>query len=278
MKIAGIPRNPQNSPNMSNKDMAIFSEITERLKERGHSIQILDEKEVIPNTFDAVFHMSRTEITLKNLSEYEKSGRHTINTVNGVQNCSRNKVIEIFDRHKIRQPAFCVISSDKTIPNLKYPGWLKKYRGWSYCIHDVQYVKSEQELREGIKKLAENGCTEYVYCEHITGDLIKFYGVTASDFFRYRYPEPSSTKFGLEKINGPAHKYKFDEKELRTTVFEAARTLGITVFGGDCIITENREIFIIDFNDFPSFSAYTKEAAEAITDCIEKTLQRKNNF
>ena len=36
MKIAGIPRNPKNSPNMSDKDMLLFSEIAE---EQGISRQ-----------------------------------------------------------------------------------------------------------------------------------------------------------------------------------------------------------------------------------------------
>ena len=43
MKIAGIPRNPENSPNMSDKDMRLFHEIAEELRKSGHSVTLLDE-------------------------------------------------------------------------------------------------------------------------------------------------------------------------------------------------------------------------------------------
>ena len=271
MRIAGIPRNPKNSPNMSDKDMQLFHKIAEELKSAGHTVEVLDEKESIDKKYDAIFHMSRTESTLEKLAECETNGTFVTNPVAGVKNCSRRKFVEILKRNNIRQPEYTVIDtatgcSEK--PQL--PGWLKKSEGWACCATDVQFVATNEEYTQALATLAANGCSEAIFCEHINGDIVKFYAIRGEEFFRYHYPDPATTKFGLEKINGAPQMHKFDAEELRTTALRAAAALSINIFGGDCIITAEGEIYIIDINDFPSFSAYGSEAAKKIATSIIK--------
>jgi hypothetical protein len=43
-----------------------------------------------------------------------------------------------------------------------------------------------------------------------------------------------------------------------------AAAVGLQVYGGDCIVTVDGAWYMIDFNDWPSFSRCREEAAEAI--------------
>jgi hypothetical protein len=269
MKIAGIPRNPKNSPNMSDKDMQLFHQIVNELKNSGHTVEILDEQQEISDGYDAIFHMTRTANTLEKLASCESKGVYVTNSANGVKNCSREKFVEIFTKYKIKQPAYTRINiTSKALTPPFLPGWLKKSDGWSCNAEDVQFVTSIEEYQKALSALSAKGCSEALFCEHIAGDIIKFYGVQSEDFFRWYYPNPTATKFGLEKINGEPQKYKFNSKELREIAFRAANALNINIFGGDCIISPHGGIYIIDFNDCPSFSAFRDEAAKKISTSI----------
>ena len=56
--------------------------------------------------------------------------------------------------------------------------------------------------------------------------------------------------------------------KLRDEARRLARITGLTVWGGDAILTP--EPIIIDFNDWPSFAPCREEAAEAIARLIVK--------
>lgn len=269
MKIAAIARNPENSPNMSDKDMQLFHKIAEELKACGHTVEILEEKDDISAKYDAVFHMSRTAATLEKLATCEAKGIYVTNPVKGVKNCSRREFIAILDANNIAQPRHTYINTTtENNKKLKFPGWLKKSKGWSRNACDVQFAASAAEYEKALARLAATGCDEAIYCEHISGDIVKFYGVRSEEFFRYHYPDPEKTKFGLEKINGTPQRHTFAPEKLRETAMRAAKAIGINIFGGDCIITADGEIYIIDINDFPSFAAYRDEAAKNIATSI----------
>lgn len=271
MKIAGIPRNPENSPNMSDKDMLLFNKIVEELREKGHTVKILTDEDNFSAEYDAIFHMTRNTATLDKLTKCEKKGVYIINPVEGVKNCSREKFVEIFNRNNIKQPSYLYINTSiPIIDNLHFPGWIKNSKGWSCSVEDVQFVKNEEEYKKALFTLAAKGCKDALFFNHIAGDIIKFYGIQDEDFFRWYYPDPTSTKFGLEKINGKQQKYQFKTEKLRKIAFQAAKALNIKIFGGDCIITREGEIYIIDLNDFPSFTAYRDEAAKKIATTIVK--------
>ena len=131
----------------------------------------------------------------------------------------------------------------------------------------MSYVTSFGEAAEALKKIKEYGCDSAIFSKHIEGDIIKFYGVE-DGYFTHSYPNPEKTKFGLEKINGTPKGHIFDERELRQKAFEAAKSLGLSIFGGDCIVTPKGEIYFIDINDFPSFSAVRETASHHIAKLI----------
>ena len=110
----------------------------------------------------------------------------------------------------------------------------------------------------------QRGITDWVVEAHLPGDLLKFYGV-AGGFFQYFYPSDDGiSKFGDEQRNGLAHHYAFDTTQLQTMVEQVAALTGVEVYGGDVIVAPSGEFFLIDFNDWPSFSRCRETAAKAI--------------
>ena len=101
--------------------------------------------------------------------------------------------------------------------------------------------------------------------QHCPGDIIKFYGIGYT-FFHYSYP--AGGKFGKEQLNGAPKHYSFDADKLKDIAQRAAKAVGLEVFGGDAIITPQGDIFLIDLNDFPSFTAIRDIAAAEIAKLI----------
>lgn len=268
MKIAAIARNPENSPNMAEKDSAILNAVAIRLRNRGFDVDILNEEEYSgQECYNIIYHMSRNSNTLAILEEAEAQGIMVINRASSVRRCERKSFTDILKRERVPQPEYIEIEDKKAIPQTGYPLWLKKSKGWSCHRHDVCIATSMEDAMQAIDSFRSRGIENVLCCSHITGDIVKFYGIS-DNFFRWHYPSPEKSKFGLEKFNGTTAHYPFDSKKLRDIAFTAAKAIGIEIFGGDCIVTPNGEIIIIDINDFPSFSMYCEEAATAITQII----------
>lgn len=265
MKIATIARNTADSPNMVENDAALLQSIEERLAAMGHYVKRTNETELFDG-YDAICHMTRTPEILALLKDVEKTGCKVINTPAAVERCSREAFTQILDKNDIPQPPHRAITTIDDTKALQFPGWIKKSNGWSRTKEDIAYVTNKEEATEAFNYIKENG-NNALYFEHIKGDIIKFYAVNGY-YFTYLYPQCKGTKFGYEKINGTANHYPFDNEVLKKTAFDAATAIGLDIFGGDAIITPEGDIYIIDINDFPSFSAVREIAARHIADSI----------
>lgn len=53
----------------------------------------------------------------------------------------------------------------------------------------------------------------------------------------------------------------------------AGEALDVKIYGGDCIVSPDGTIRIIDFNDWPSFAPCRQEAAPYIAKCILNTIK-----
>ena len=271
MKTALIAREPEHSPNMAANDAAILESIAMHLRAMGTETQ---QGSIQPGT-DAVCSMSRTASTLEKLKELENSGITVINSPTAVRNCSRHEMMQLLQAAGIKQPHFTVIDEQTDLGGLQYPAWIKRAQGWSCHKNDVSYAADANEAHKSIEEMRSRGITGQIHCIHIEGDIIKFYGI-GRRFFHYSYPDPEKSKFGLERLNGTPHRYRFSLDSMKEIVFAAAESLGLDVYGGDCIVDNSGDIYIIDMNDFPSFSAVREEAAREIAQhIIDKTNTTK---
>ncbi len=277
--ITGIQRASLFSPNHIGNDAAIFTNTADYLKEKGYHVKTYTEQNFlsIKKNPEYVFAMLRNQNAIAQLQKWEEEGCKSVNSAFGIKNCGREHMTKLLVKHNIPYPESIIADTNEDITQLleKISGsayWLK--RGDFHAIHreDVTYVRHNEEVREMLSEYALRGIERVVINKHLKGDLIKFYGVAGTSFFHWFYPFDKHSKFGLEKINGKAKGISFEEEELREICRQAAEVLRLTVYGGDCIISPDGKISIIDFNDWPSFAPCRKEAATAIGEAIIKEI------
>lgn len=267
MKVTTIARNRRHSPNMTGNDTAILERVKSELVSMGAEVTAIEENEEIESDTDVVCHMTRTTATLGMLQRAEEKGVIVLNPPRAVKACSRKEFTTIFDTAGIPQPEFSIIEDKRQLEKLPYPAWIKNATGWSCHKDDVTFAKNALQAKECFTKMQERGEKSCIHSRHIAGDLIKFYGI-GTEFIHCYYPDIDNGKFGLEKINGAPKHHPFDSRLLEETISRAAKAIGTLIYGGDCIVDRNGKVYIIDFNDFPSFSAIRDVAAKEIATLI----------
>jgi putative hydrolase of the HAD superfamily len=147
--------------------------------------------------------------------------------------------------------------------------WVKRGYGSAEHEDDVQYAPDMETAQHIAEEMQRHGIPDVDIRAHIKGDLLKFYAVKDTDFFRCYYPTADGDwKFGNERHNGKPHYYPYDAKALKAMAERAADLCQLQVYGGDCIIRPDGTPVLIDLNDWPSFSRCREEAAKAIADSI----------
>lgn len=282
-RILGISRALQYSPHSQDRDAAIFAAVTARLERSGHKIDVISE-DLLSITdltdYDLVFSMARGRDVLSILAKAEKAqGLKVINSATSLLQLTRAHIITLLNQHHLSLPATCLchvaLHDNPSPPNgIYYPFWMKRVDACAQQAGDVQLIHSRTEYVKALVDFNQRGITHYVAEQHIEGDLVKFYGVEGTPFFHYSYPTEGVTfsKFGLEQANGTPSHYSFNIENLKQAADEAAKVTGMIVYGGDAVITAQGSYFLIDFNDWPSFSACRRDAAKAIAQRIQSLI------
>ena len=108
--------------------------------------------------------------------------------------------------------------------------------------------------------------------------MIKVYVVVDKNsninFLRWFYPqEESYSKFGQEISNDPLQHYNFEEEKLSDISKIIEKMVNLQFFGFEAIVKKEGEIQVIDINDWPSYSKYQDEAADAIATTILSDIE-----
>lgn len=280
VKIAGVKRNTKYSPNHIGNDGKIFNLVAMHLREMGYEVDEYTESEFVLENGKAkyVFNLARDKMTIAYLQKIENKGAMVVNSGFGIENCARENMTKLLLQHKIPHPRSIIVDvqEDPTekLEKMNAPAyWIK--RGDSHAIHreDVTYARNAVEVKSILQEFGLRGIPNAVINEHLVGDLVKFYGVAGTDFFYWFYPfDLSHSKFGLEAINGEAQEFKFSVEELKKACDKAGEVLNVQVYGGDCVVDEQGNFKIIDFNDWPSFAPCRDEAAPKIAECIHNKV------
>lgn len=277
MRILGVSRSPRFSPNSEERDKAIFDAVCMLLKDRGYEVDCCseDERDYLQTGLKGaglVYTMARDAGVLALLAEKEKQGVRVVNSPASLMSYTRGALFRMFYQEGLPVPqTFCVHPDDRAPlpPQLKFPLWIKRSDECAQVKNDVRLVDNLQELHDTCRDYFRRGIREALLCEHIEGELLKFYGVFGTDFF-YVFSTDTRhgfSKFGLEHDNKVTSHYVFDKQALKACADRAAGLCGIFVYGGDAVVNENG-FYIIDFNDWPSFSPCREAAAEAIVHCL----------
>ncbi len=262
IKLAGVKRQTDYSPNHIENDTLIIQETAAELKKLGANVTIYDEADV-PNINieeNFIFSMAQGPNAVEKLIEVEKSGKIIINTPRSVSNCYRTNMTKNLPLNNIPFPkSITVDTNTDSHPSISEFDsdkiWIK--RGDVHAVHreDVTLVYNDAEKNTLLREFAKRGISKAILQEHIDGDVIKFYAIREEDYFHWYY------------LNGKYHT-EFNLTELKNLAMKSAEVLELFIYGGDAIVSPDGKITIIDINDWPSFAPVRNIASKLIAKLI----------
>ena len=265
------------SPNSEEKDLAILQEIScffddAKIISEGEFVenfctdnQLISAESVgAVNVYHQIISMARSPKALDSLEQLEQSGIQVLNPSVGVRACQRSNVDKVMRENHLPLP-----------PDKGDDGyWVKRADAAAQSKEDVCFCHDWTEVEKIKSTFMQRGITDIVTQAHVKGDVVKFYGVEGTGFFRYYYSgDDTETKFGDEERNGKPQYYSFSSSNLQADAEKLACLLQTPIYGGDAIVREDGCYVIIDFNDFPSFSKCRKEAAKAIFERMKSAVE-----
>ena len=265
------------SPNSEEKDLAILQEVgcffddvkiigeDELFENFSTDNQLISAESVgAVNAYYQIISMARSPKALDCLEQLEQRGIRVLNSSVGVRACQRSNVEKVMRENHLPLP-----------PDKGDDGyWVKRADAAAQSKEDVCFCHDWVEVEKIKSTFMQRGITDVVAQAHVKGDVVKFYGVEGTNFFRYYYSgDDTETKFGDEERNGKPQYYPFSSSDLQADAEKLACLLQTPIYGGDAIIQEDGSYVIIDFNDFPSFSKCRKEAAKAIFERTELAVE-----
>lgn len=283
IKIAGVMRAGAFSPNHIGNDTAIFNLTADELRKRGCSVRVYSEDEFrnAEITEPVIMAMCREQESIAKLKRLEDEGKIVVNSGYGIENCTRERMTRLLLGNNVPYPDSLIVNTNENVKDEMEEGnytqvWIK--RGDFQTIHreDVSYCRHPEEAQEVLHEYFYRGIKRAVINRHLIGDLIKFYGINGTDFFYWFYPfEGGHSKYGYELINGVSKGIEFNREELHSICRKASEVLDVKVYGGDCVISADGTIQLIDFNDWPSFAPCRDEASKYIAKCITNLANGK---
>jgi hypothetical protein len=257
-KTLALYRDPRFSPNSVEKDKAILEAVIRRLE--GEVLAMQESEFKALGDYDLYLSMGRLPSTFSLLKKAEEEGRKVINSGYAIERCIRGSLDKLMRQNGIAMPPL----------EGKHGYWLKRADASAQDQTDVVYCPNNDCLQAKQRLFTRQKAIPYIVSAHVPGDVIKFYGVGKS-FFRYFYPgDDHDWKFSDEAVNGAPHHYTFPIKDFQKEVFRLSELVGLEVYGGDAIIDSQGRFYLIDFNDWPSFSRCRDEAVLAILKLTEK--------
>lgn len=279
IKIAGIMRAGAFSPNHIGNDSTIFNLVADQLRKRGCGVNVYTEDHFINNgvSEDIIVNMCRERRSIERLQQLEDRGVTVINSGYGIENCIRERMARIFIGSGIPYPESIIVNTDEAIRDtLARAGitqcWIK--RGDSHTMHkeDVTKVRHPEEAQEILQEYFLRGIKRAVINRHIEGELIKFYGIAGTPFFYWLSASDSSGRRNRFSDNKSP---SFDEERLRMLCTAAADILDVKIYGGDCIISRDGTMHIIDLDDWPSFAPCRQEASTQIAKAVMSAVKAR---
>jgi hypothetical protein len=259
MQLTGIFRDRHYSPFQHAENDASILQLTGReLEKRGCRVRFLSEGEVDREALDSpvVFSMCQGEQANNVLENLEADGRLIINSPIAVQNCYRVRLVQSAgaDCELLAPTVLIPTLGEAALPWRFEEGesfWVKRGDVHATQRGDVVKICSPEELSAVLEDFAVRGIEQAAVQRHIEGEVVKFYGVVGTTFFRY-YKE-GNFKVCPVAFGGA-----------RPAIESLVQRMKLEIYGGDAVITPSGRIYVIDINDWPSFAPFRAEAAVAI--------------
>lgn len=278
VKVTAVLRSPSYSPNHIGTDAQIMMAVCTRLRKRGFRPAIISEHDLqqgAAQESDVVLNMCRDPRSIDILRRLEDEGALVINSAYGIGNCTRGVMSPMLTKANVGYVDSEVVvtnrmARERLAERAITRCWVKRADFPSMHKEDITFARNADVAQRVLQEYFMRGIHTAVIERHLEGNLVKFYGVRSTDFFHYYYPS------GLDEAaeNLPPV-YPFSVNRLRQMAAEAADTLDVDIYGGDCVVDSAGKITIINFNDWPSFSTCTDEASQAIAAMVYSRIKKK---
>lgn len=266
IRIAAVLRAGIFSPNHIGNDAAILHATAGELRRRGCQVNVYSEQEFLERAVDEdiVLAMCRGPQTVERLQRLEDKGVTVINSGYGIENCVRMIMTGMLQEAGIPIPESIVVDTNvEARRRLERAGfgicWVKRADSPTLHQEDSCRCRHPEEAQEILHEFFFRGIRKAVVSRYVEGERIRFYGVASSGWFHCFIP------FGAGTILETDEQKK---ERIRDIAMKAAATLGVDIFGGDMVMTPQGDIYLANFDDWPSFAPIRKEAAKAIAKSV----------
>ncbi len=259
--VLGIARERVYSPGKVEDDRAILDAVAAQLA-ATHRVDVLSADAPLPRTAPApvVFAMCQGPAALDTLRGWEAAGVRVINSVTGIENAHRRRMLAAFARHGVPHPESALLATGDAaaLPAWVDAGaWIKRGDVHATEPDDVVHVPGRTAAAAALAAFARRGIATACVQRHVPGAVVKFYAVRGGAFFA-PFPPAGTT---LDAATRAA---------LAGLAEAGAAALELEVFGGDCILERDGSLSLIDLNDWPSYGRCRSAAAEAIAAYITR--------
>ena len=252
VQFLGIYREKRFSPGAHAAGDAEILELTQAALERlGYQTTLIAPETLptMPPSAPVVFSMCQSLEALAMLQEWEQQGILVLNSPAAVRACYRLALVTALSQTTLPFPRSVIIPLDETaspgppcpaLPERTAGWWVKRGDVHAMQSDDVLFVRCVTDLSAQLAHLRQRGISHAVVQEHIAGQEWKFYAVRGHGVLRAFAPHE-------------AHCRSLDYARLNTLAQQASEVLGLDIYGGDCLLTSDGTLYLIDINDWPSF-------------------------
>jgi hypothetical protein len=275
-QFLGIYREKRFSPGVHATGDAEILELTQAAITRAGYQTTLITPERLPTvspSASVVFSMCQSLEALAVLQEWEQQGVLVINTPAAVRACYRLALVTALSHTTLPFPRSVVVSLDQAepepseavcalLPETTTGWWIKRGDVHAMQLDDVLFVPHAADVPTALVGLQQRSIRHAIVQEHITGQEWKFYAVRG---------------YGVVHAFAPhdPHCPPIDPVCLNTLAQQAGAVLGLDVYGGDCLLTADGDLCLIDINDWPSFRGCRPAVATQIAQHILAQAQQR---
>jgi hypothetical protein len=267
----GVFRERAHSPGRECDDAEILRLTGKELEAKGFEIVLKSPEELagpLERDPEGVFLMCERTGTLELLAAWEARGIPHVNSPRAVLNTYRDRMVEHFREANVPFIESRLVSTETVPSAVSEPVWVKRADVHNTQEGDVVFADSPGGVAGALAGLAARGIARAILQPHVSGDLVKFYGIGRAE----RRVEPGWFRWFYHRDQIVAG-HPLDPGRLAALAHAAATALGLDVYGGDAIATP-RGLVLLDLNAWPSFALYRDEAAPAIAAHLMRRFAR----
>jgi len=274
VQFLGIYREKRFSPGAHAAGDAEILELTQAALERaGYKTTLIAPESLptVPPSAPVVFSMCQSLEALAVLQAWEQQGVLVLNSPAAVRACYRLALVTALSQTTLPFPRSVIIPLDETalsgarcraLPESTTGWWVKRGDVHAMQSDDVLFVRHAADVPAHLVRLRQRGISHAIVQEHIAGQEWKFYAVRGYGVLHAFAPHDPQCP-------------PIDAVRLNTLARQASEVLDLDIYGGDCLVTADGTLYLIDINDWPSFRGCRPIAATHIAQHILTQAQQR---